>query len=171
MRPVAPFLVGLGTGVLLTLLGTAIAGSGAPPAAPLPEKKAAEPAPTAAPVRVEPEKPSVDARLRQIEETIRDDSGFSKRSEILRMIDDLRASAGPRSEDLDRLRAEYARGFETAAARLADFARSEAERLAAKTRLDEALRKCDDYLESFGSSSHAISVRQLRDDLDRRRRR
>lgn len=169
--PKLPFLFGLGTGVLLTLLSTAVLRS-APEKEPLRET-------AAAPVRPPPEKPaslpeearvaSPEIHLRQIEEAIRDDPGFSRRTELLRSFDSLRPAPGAQAAEVDRHRADYDRRFETAADRLAEFTRTEAERLASKSKVDDAVRKCDDFLETFGASAAAGAIRRLRDELDRRR--
>ena len=155
-----PLLVGgiVAAIVVLMLLIVMAAGGGRTRGAsgPAPEKDNA-PVPARRP---EP----TDGALARIRELIREDTLFARRAEILALFD-----AAPRAGDTDRLRAEYDRNFEDAAKRLADFARGEANRLAAQNKTSEALRKCDEYLEAFGSSATAEAIRKLRQEIQQRR--
>lgn len=164
-----PLLIGGVIAALLVLLILIVmasrAGRPRPPASSAPEQGAAPaPVPAAAPTDN-----STDARLAQIREFLRGDPLFMRRAEAVRRMDDARREAGPRAGEIDRLRADYDRSYDEAARRLADFARGEAERLAARRKLDDAIRTCDDYLESFGPAPPAQAIRRLRQDLDRQR--
>jgi hypothetical protein len=112
-----------------------------------------------------------EGRLREIDEVIKADPLFERSAEVFRRIDAGRRSAGPHVADFDRIRAAYEKSFEDAAKRLAEFARTEAARLASQAKLDDAVRKCDEYLESYGPTAAAASIRRLREELDRRRAR
>ena len=171
----APLIVALvvGGAVVLVLLIIVAASSGRP-------RSSAAPKPGPAEARVDeteaamksPEAPPgdrPDAHLAEIHELIRNDALFTKRPEVLERMEGARRSAGARAGDLDRLRAEYDRDYEDAARRLADFARGEAQRLASQNKLDEAIRKCDDYLGTFGPASAASPIRNLRLNLEKRR--
>ena len=161
-RSNTPLLVGgiVAAIVILMLLIVLAAGGGrtrsASTPAPAPEKESAP----AGARRAD----AADGPLGRIRELIREDTLFARRAEILALFD-----AAPRAGDTDRLRAEYDRSFEDAAKRLADFARSEASRLASQNKPAEALRKCDEYLESFGPAPAAEPIRKLRQDIQQRR--
>lgn len=146
-------------------VGIAVASSGSPE----PVRPKAEPAPVAAPPvpKAEPKQeagPSPDeilARVRGIRES---DLMFERRDEVLKL---LRRAAG--HGEADRLAAEYEAKFEDAAARLADFARSEALRLAGKQKYAEAISSLDGYPAAFRTSRSSESLGTLRRDLERRR--
>lgn len=156
---------GLGAAAAAALaLGIALASSGGSP-----DPEPARPAPVApspAPVvQAAPDPgPSLEeilARARAIRES---DLMFDRRDEVLRL---LRRAAG--RGGADRLAAEYERQFEDAASRLADFARSEALRLAGQRKYAEAISSLDGYPAAFRDSRSSEGVRSLRRDLERRR--
>ncbi len=149
--------------LMLLIVMASRGGRPRPPASSAPEKETAPAAVTA------PTDDRSDTWLAQIREILRGDTLFMRRTELVRRMEDARKDAGARAGEFDRVRGEYDRSYEEAARRLADFARAEAERLAAQKRLDDAIRKCDDYLESFGPTVPAETIRRLRQDLDRRR--
>ena len=166
--PNTPLLVGgiVAALVVLMLLVVLAAGGG----------RAKPPTPAAASSAREGEKRGepatgdrTDADLAQIRELIKTDTLFARRREAIRLIETARANAGARVGELDRVRAEYDRTYEDAARRLAEFCRTEAGRLAAQKKVDEAIRKCDEYLESFSPAPAAESIRKLRQDLEKQR--
>lgn len=165
-RPPLPILLAAAA-VAALAIGFAIAAgrSASPPAPAAAVAPAAEPAP-APPA---PPAPSIDETLARIRELRQSDLLFERRSEILRMLKEAAARAGSRLEEVDQVAADYDRKFEEAAARLADFTRSEALRMAAKSRYAEAIERLDGYPEAFRGSKSADPLRLLRQDLERRR--
>ncbi len=179
---------GAAGGLALLLLVAALASGGNRPRTPPPEREepassaarpepSREPRPAPEPARRAPEqrqpeelKPPteqdksarIDAFLAQIREAIAADTAFERRAEIQNMISAARKDAGARA---DKLKAEYEKGFEEACQRLADFAASEARRLAAQKKFDEALAKIEEYPAAFGSTRHAEALRKLRDEI------
>jgi hypothetical protein len=114
--------------------------------------------------RVPEAAPSIEeilARVRAIRES---DLMFERREEVLKL---LRGASG--RGEADRLLAEYERQYEDTAARLADFARSEALRLAEKRKFAEAIASLDGLPAAFRDSQAAKPLGSLRSDLERRR--
>ncbi len=70
---------------------------------------------------------------------------------------------------MDLVAADYDRKFEEAAARVADFTRSEASRMASRQKYADAIERLDGYPTAFRSSKSAGTIRALREDLERRR--
>ena len=150
--------------LMLLIVMASRSGRPRPPASSSSAAPETEAAPSPAPTDDRP-----DLRLAQIREIIRGDPLFARRTDVVQRMEEARREAGSRDGEVGRLRAEYDRSYEEAARRLADFARSEAERLAAQRKLDDAIRTCDDYLDSFGPAGSADAIRRLRRDLDKRR--
>ena len=154
--------------VLALAVGIAIGAGGSPPPPSVPVAVVAPPAgPSSVPKA--PAGPTLDATLAEIREIRGSDLLFERREEILRMLKDAGARAGARLEEVDQIAADYDRKYEDAAARLADFTRSEALRMASKQKFTEALERLDGYPVSFRTSKSAESLRLLRRDLEQRR--
>ena len=166
-RNPVPILVGAAA-VIALAIGIAIAAGQSPPPAPPAPSPAAAPAPDP-PAPKAPTVPSIDETLARIRELRESDLLYEKRPEIVRMLKDLAGRAGSRLEEVDQVAAEYDRTYEEAAARLADFTRSEAQRMAAKQKLTEAIDRLDGYPQPFQASRAAESIRRLKQDLERRR--
>jgi hypothetical protein len=162
-----PLVIGTAA-VVAVAIGIAIAAGHSTPPAPAPSV-AAVPAAEPAPAPKAPPAPSVDETLSRIRELRASDLLYEKRLEIVRMLRELAARAGPRLEEVDLVAAEYDRKFEEAASRLADFTRSEAVRMASKQRYADAIERLDGYPEPFRASKAAESLRGLRQDLEKRR--
>jgi hypothetical protein len=144
--------------------GIAVVASGPSPApAPAPEPPARALVAAAPEPEVETG-PSPEETLALVREIRESDRLFQRRDEVVKLL----REAGGRGE-ADRLAAEYEKQFEDAAARLADFARSEALRLAAQKKFAQAIETVDGYPESFRSSRSAEALKTLRQDLERRR--
>jgi hypothetical protein len=111
----------------------------------------------------------VDELLEQVRAIREGDLMFARRTDVLRLYGEAAGRAGARKGEVDRTQAEYERQYEEAAARLADFTRSEALRLAARQKLPEALAAIDAFPEAFRASRSAESLRAVRADLERRR--
>jgi hypothetical protein len=161
----------IGAAALLALaIGIAIAAGGPTSASPTPSTvvvvvpPSKEPPPAGAPEV----KPRLDDLLTTIREMRAADLLFEKRVEILRLLKDAAAGAGNRLEEVDQVAADYDRKFEDAAARLADFTRSEALRIASKGKVAEAIERVDGYPAPFRASKSAERLRLLRQDLERR---
>jgi hypothetical protein len=139
-------------------VGIALASGGPSPEepAPAPVLAAPRPAPPPAPP------PSPEALLAKAREIREADLLFERRAHVLELL----RQAGPRA---DRVAAEYDHAFEETAARLADFARSEALRHSARQKYAEAIASLDGYPEAFRASRAAGPLRELRKDLERRR--
>jgi len=150
------------------IVGLAVAAGGAP--APEPPRAV----PTAPPVAVQaasrtPSPPSLDELLTRIREIRQADLMFERRDEVLGLLKESADRSGPRLEEVDQAAAEYDRKFEQAAARLADFTRSEAMRMAAKQKYAEAIERLDGYPAAFKTSKAAEPLRTLRRDFELRR--
>ena len=168
-RGALPLVIGAGIVVALAI-GIAIAAAGSPTPPPTPSSVVIVVPPTEpAPVFKAPAGPTLDETLAQIRETRGSDLLFERRGEILRLLKDAAARAGTRLEEVDQVAAEYDRKFEEAAARLADFTRSEALRMASKGKFSEAIERVDGYPAPFLASKSAENLRLLRRDLERRR--
>lgn len=170
IRKRSPAGLAVAAGVVVALgIGIAIA-AGSPPAPTAPAPVAAPPAaaPSAPPAPAAPA-PTLEDLLAQIREIRRGDLMFDRRDEVVRLLKDASGRAGPRLEEIDLLAADYDRKFEQAAARLADFTRSEALRMAAKRKYDEAIERLDGYPAAFRGSKAAETLRLVRQDLERRR--
>ena len=147
-------------------IGIALAAGGSPsvppppPAAPAPVQAQAEPKPVAP--------PPLDEALSRIREIRQSDLMFERRAEVLALLKEASGRAGPRLEEVDQLSADYDRKFEQAAARLADFTRAEAMRMAAKQKYAEAIERLDGYPAAFKTSASAEQLRALRRDFERR---
>ncbi len=126
----------------------------------------------AGPPRSEPKAgpgPSADELLKQAREIRDGDLMFDRREDVIRLLREAAGKSGSRREEIDLLTAEYDRKFEEAAARLADFLRSEAARLSAKQKYQEAVSRLEGYPAAFRSSRAAGPLRILREELERRR--
>lgn len=160
----------IATGVIVAVLaiGIAVAAAGSPPPEPAP-------APTAhPPVQVHPEPklppaPSLDDILSRIRDLRQSDLMFERRDEVLGLVKEAASRAGPRLEEVDQIAAEYDRKFEQAAARLADFTRSEAQRMAAKEKYADAIDRLDGFPAAFRTSKSAEQIRALRREFELRR--
>ena len=164
-----PLVIGAGAVVALAV-GIAIAAGGS--SAPLPTPSSVVvvvPPVEPAPATRTPAGPTLDETLAQIRETRGADLLFERRDEILRLLKDAAARAGTRLEEVDQIAVDYDRKFEAAAARLADFTRSEALRMASKGKFSEAIERVDGYPAPYLASKSAEQLRLLRQDLERRR--
>ena len=163
-----PFaMIAAGAGVVALAIGIALAAGGAPPPEP-----ALAPAPPPVQVRTEPKPPSappLDELLSRIREIRQADLMFERREEVLALLKDASARSGSRLEEVDQLATEYDRKFEQAAARLADFTRAEAARMAAKQKYAEAIERLDGFPAPFRTSAAAEQIRLLRRDYERLR--
>jgi hypothetical protein len=153
--------------VVVLAIGLAIAAGGSP-------RPDAAVTPVVAPVQVQtPPKlePAVtlDELLSRVRDLRQSDLLFERRSDILGLLKEAAGRSGPRLEEVDQIAAEYDRKFEQAAARLADFTRSEAMRMAAKQKYAEAIERLDGYPPAFLASKSAEPLRVLRQDLERRK--
>ncbi len=168
-RNVVPLLIGAAA-VLALAIGIAIAagGSSSPPPTPSSVVIVVPPGEPASMPKA-PAAPTLDETLAQVRELRGSDLLFERREEILRLLKEAGARAGTRLEEVDQMTADYDRKYEEAAARLADFTRSEALRMATKQKFTEALERLDGYPASFRSSKSAEALRLLRQDLERRR--
>jgi hypothetical protein len=168
-RHALPLLIGAGA-VLALAIGIAIAAGGPSPAPPSSSSVVVmvPPPPEASPAAVPQNRPSLDEILAQVREKRGDDLLFERREEILRLLKDAAARAGIRLEEVDQIAADYDRKFEDAAARLADFTRSEALRMASKGKIPEAIERVDGYPAPFRASKSAEKLRLLRRDLEAR---
>lgn len=165
----AVLMAGVATAAALAV-GIAIAASGAPAPEPAPVVVAVTPPPVQAPAP--PKKspgPSLDDLLSRIREIRQSDLMFDRREEVLALLKDAAERSGPRLEEVDQIAVEYDRKFEQAAARLADFTRSEAQRMAAKQKFAEAIERLDGYPAPFRTSKSADQIRALRQDFERHR--
>jgi hypothetical protein len=163
-NPVAWIVAGSTAAALAVAAALASAGSPAPEPVPVIVTAPAAPAaPTPAPA------PSLDQLFARIREIRQSDLMFERRDEVLGLLKDAGARSGPRLEEVDQAAAEYDRKFEQAAARIADFTRSEAMRMAAKQKYAEAIERLDGYPAAFRTSKAAEPLRTLRRDFERRR--
>jgi hypothetical protein len=157
---------------LALALGIAIAAGSRPsdpPSGPRPSPAAQAAAPEATPAPKAEGGPGVEDLLARIRELRQSDLMYERRDQVRRLLREAARKAGPRLEEVDLLSADYDRTFEEAAARLADFTRSEAARMAAKQKFGEAIERLDGYPAAFQASKAADSIRLLRDDYVRRR--
>ena len=150
-------------------IGIAIAAGGGTPPPPAEPRPVEIVVPAAKPAPAVDAGPTLDERLTRIRELRAADLMYERRDEVRRMLTEASAKAGSRLEEVDRLSAEYDRAFEEAAARLADFTRSEAARMAVKQKYAEAIERLDGFPAQFHSSKAAASLKLLRDDYERRR--
>ncbi|MBI3854198.1 MAG: hypothetical protein HY293_00755 [Planctomycetes bacterium] len=148
-------------------IGIALAAGGRP--APLPLAKPSAVAPELPPPPAPAPPPPVEELLVRIREIRHSDLMFERRDEVVRLLKEAAGRAGPRLEEVDVLSADYERKYEQAAARLADFTRSEAMRMAARQKYAEAFERLDGYPAAFRGSKAAEQVRLCRLDLERRR--
>lgn len=155
-------------GLLAVGLGIAIAAGHSPTPPPAAPPVVAAPTPEPAAPKPPPP-PSIDQTLARVREIRESDLLFERRSEILSLLKELAARAGSRLEEVDQVAVEYDRKFEQAAARLADFTRSEALRMASKQKFSEAIDRLDGYPETFRGSRSAESLRALRLELEQKR--
>jgi hypothetical protein len=149
-------------------VGIAVAAGGSSP----PEAETARPLPPPVPAQTEPKPapaPSLEEALSRIRDLRQSDLMFERREEVLRLLKEAAGRSGPRLEEVDQIAAEYDRKFEQAAARLADFTRSEAMRMAAKQKYADAIERLDGYPAAFRTSKSAEQIRSLRQDFERRR--
>lgn len=169
IRKRSPLPLALSAAAVLALgIGIAVAAGGSPPPpAPPDRNKIATQICDAAPAA--PPAPSIDETLARVREMRQSDLLFERRDDIVRLLRDLAGRSGPRLEEVDLVAAEYDRKFEEAAARLADFTRSEALRMASKQKFAEAIDRVDGFPATFRASKAAESLRLLRQDLERRR--
>ena len=156
----ASVLVAAGVGLAIAAGGSPAREAPSPVAAPLlPVSSGPKPA----------AEPPLDELLSRIREIRGSDLMFERRPEVLGLLKDAAGRSGPRLEEVDQLALEYDRKFEQAAARLADFARSEAMRMAAKQKYAEAIERLDGFPAAFKTSKSAEPLRVLRQDFERRR--
>jgi hypothetical protein len=149
-------------------VGLAIAASGAP--APEPAPVVATVPPVQAPLAPKTVPgPTLDELLSRIRELRQADLMFDRRDDVLALLKDAAERSGPRLEEVDQIAVEYDRKFEQAAARLADFTRSEAMRMASKQKFAEAIERLDGYPAPFRTSKSAGQIRELRQEFERRR--
>jgi hypothetical protein len=156
---------------LASAIGIAIAAGGRapePPAA-VPKAPGDAGAPAATPAPKPDAGPTLDERLARVRELRQSDLMFERRDEVRRLLAEAAVKAGPRLEEVDLLSADYDRRFEEAAARLADFVRSEAARMATKQKFAEAIERLDGYPAAFRTSRAAGTLQRLREDYERRR--
>jgi hypothetical protein len=151
----------LAVGIALAVSASAPAPA-APPAASPPRQR--DETNLVALSRVPEPAPSIEENLARVRAIRESDLMFERRGEVLKL---LREASG--RGEADRLLAEYERRFEDTAARLADFARSEALRLAEKRKFAEAIASLDGLPAAFRDSQAAKSLGSLRSDLERRR--
>jgi hypothetical protein len=163
----AVLIVGVATAAALAI-GIAIAASGAPAPEPAPVVAVTPPVQPPAPPKTVPG-PSLDDLLSRIREIRQSDLMFDRREEVLALLKDAAQRSGTRLEEVDQIAVEYDRKFEQAAARLADFTRTEAMRMASKQKVAEAIERLDGYPAPFRTSKSAGQIRALRQDLERRR--
>lgn len=161
-------LIAGAAGAAALAVGLAIAASGAPAPEPAPVVPSAPQAQAPAPPKPVPG-PTLEDLLSRIREIRQSDLMFDRRDEVLALLRDAAERSGPRLEEVDQIALEYDRKFEQAAARLADFTRSEAQRMAAKQRYAEAIERLDGYPAPFRTSKSAEQIRALRRDFERRR--
>jgi hypothetical protein len=166
-RPGPAFAVAAGL-ALASAIGIAIAAGGRTPE-PLPAAKPALATPIVSPVPKVDAGPTLDELLVRIRELRQSDLMFERHDEIRRLLTDAAGKAGPRLEEVDLLAADYDRRFEEAAARLADFTRAEAARMAGKQKFSEAVERLDGFPAAFQSSKAAGPLKRLREDYERRR--
>ncbi len=164
------FAVAAGLAVA-SAIGIAIAAGGRAPdppaAAPRASGEIAAPAPTPAP---KPDaRPTLDEMLARVRELRQSDLMFERRDEVRRLLAEAALKAGSRREEVDLSSADYDRSFEEAAARLADFTRSEAARMATKQKFAEAIERLDGFPAAFRTSRAAGPLQRLREDYERRR--
>jgi hypothetical protein len=156
---------------LASVIGIAVgAGSRAsdPPAA-VPKASSGAVAPAAPPAPKPDAGSTLDELLTRVRELRQSDLMFERRDEVRRLLAEAAGKAGPRLEEVDLLSADYDRKFEEAAARLADFTRSEAGRMATKQKFAEAIERLDGYPAAFRTSRAAGPLQRLREDYERRR--
>lgn len=164
-------LVASAAAVVALGLGIAIAAGSSSPA-PVPPGPVVAPVGAAPPAPKQPPAapaPTIDELLVQAREIRQSDLMFDRRDDVVRLLKEAAGRAGPRLEEIDLLTADYDRKFEQAAARLADFTRSEAMRMAAKRKYAEAIERLDGYPAAFRGSKAAETLRLVRQDLERRR--
>jgi hypothetical protein len=168
IRKRSPLRIVLPAGALVALaIGIAVA-AGTSSSDPRPSRATVAAPPAEIPAAPKPV-PSVDELLGRIRELRQSDLLFERREEVVQLLREAGGRAGTRLEEVDQLAAEYGRKFEEAAARVADFTRSEALRMAAKQKYSEAIDRLDGYPAGFRASRSAEPLRVLRQDLERRR--
>jgi hypothetical protein len=170
IRKRSPLRIVLPAAALVALaIGIAIA-AGSVSSDPHPLRASVAAAPAELPAASKPApSPSVDELLGRIRELRQSDLLFERREEVVQLLREAGGRAGTRLEEVDQLAADYGRKFEEAAARVADFTRSEALRMAAKQKYSEAIDRLDGYPAGFRASKSAEPLRVLRQDLERRR--
>jgi hypothetical protein len=161
-------LIAGGAAAAALVVGLAIAASGSPAREPAPVVPVAPQVRAPAAPKPVPG-PTLDELLSRVREIRQSDLMFDRREEVLALLKDAAERSGPRLEEVDQVVLEYDRKFEQAAARLADFTRSEARRMAAKQRYAEAIERLDGYPAPFRTSKSAEQIRTLRQDFERRR--
>ena len=164
----APWAIAAGL-ALASAIGIALAAGGRTPALPAVAAKASPPTELREPAPKPEAGPALDELLGRIRELRRSDLMFERRDEVRRLLGQASGRAGGRLEEIDLVSADYDRAFEEAAARLADFTRSEAVRMASKQKLAEAIERLDGFPAVFQSSKAAGPLKQLREDYERRR--
>lgn len=157
-------------GVVALAVGLAIAAasSAEAPRAPAPPPRAAAVVDAPPPVKAE-SAPTLDELLARIRDLRQNDLMFERRDEVLKLLSEAAGRAGARLGEVDWIAVEYDRKYEDAAARLADFTRSEAQRLASKEKFAEAVERLDGYPAPFRASRSAAALRELRQEYVRRR--
>ncbi len=152
-------------------VGIALAAGGSP-AEPEPEPArvaAVARPPVPAPPPQADGSPALDELLEKARAIRESDLMFDRRAEVSKLLEEAGRKAGARRGEVDRLAAEYDQAFEETAARLADFARSEALRHSTRRKFAEALASLDGYPEAFRASRAAGSLKDLRRDLERKK--
>jgi len=160
----------IATGVIVAVLaiGIAVAAGGSPPPEPAPAPMAHPPV-HAHPEPKLPPAPPLEDILSRIRDLRQSDLMFERRDEVLGLLKEAASRAGPRLEEVDQIAAEYDRKFEQAAARLADFTRSEAQRMAAKAKYADAIDRLDGFPAALRTSKSAEQIRALRREFELRR--
>jgi hypothetical protein len=108
----------------------------------------------------------IEPALNRIQQLIREDPAFKRRTDIQIQINSALGAAGGRSPQLEQLKADYERRYEETAARQAESTRAEAERLVGENKLNDAIRKCDEFMATFASSAEGESIKKLRAELE-----
>jgi hypothetical protein len=162
-------LVAVGAVLAVLAIGITIAASGSPAPEPAPAPAIPPPVVQAPAEPKAPPAPTLDELLSRIRDLRQSDLMFERRDEVVALLKDAAARSGPRLEEVDQVAAEYDRKFEQAAARLADFTRSEAMRMAEKEKYVEAIERLDGFPAAFRTSKSADPIRALRRELELRK--
>jgi hypothetical protein len=110
----------------------------------------------------------LDAALKQFREVSGRDGRFERREEMSRLLRASAEVAGARKAEVEKILADYEKGFLEAAAREAAQARAEAEQRAAAGKFAEAIARCEELPEPFRSTPAGEGIAKLREELARR---